>query len=680
MAASSEVVDVTSFGAVGDGKTDDTESIQTAIDSMADRGGTLLFPKGTYVVTSVGIRPGIRYLGYGATIKRPANKLPAEQAEWVRTFDANKRGYLFSSDKDSAPLTIEGFTFDGNFTEQGPYEGYELEHACLIFLVADPQKAGRLRASVRNCTFQNCVADGLSVYTNVELQVSNCTAVDCFRGGLTITGGYSVIQVVQFISKGKTHPTGIDVEVDGAGFGNTRKIELTISGMTLSDGDFDIGVNDESVVLVNNVIAKAPFYIYGGGTSLLKISDSVFGVGEYSSKSNRIVRPGNLTFHNCTFYVDGTSDATQREWACAHIYWNLGDELLFKNQSVQFLDCEFRVGKEIASRDTTYAVYTEADRVEYNNRLMISGGTIETDFDFGVYLNRGGNTTLRNVSINSDTGLSLGSQNKHLFDVLIDDVDFRGSRAYAHINTHATGNKLTHRNFSISADRNIITTRYGIDKNTYLGGRMILGENPPTAETHGLVNDIYRQKQPQSGATYEWICTRSGIGQGAIWKPLKVIGDMTMPLTHAMWTHGHSMTIEYPDRVSMLERRGYYIRVRGNQFSWNWFHFAIPTPVIVDNSRLRVGSILLRFRTGGGTSLKAVHVWDGENRILMDDTVDPSTSEDFQILRFSVPGNPEVYWGLGISLKVEYGESSGFTDAERPLMFDISSAGCDFLS
>ena len=152
-----------------------------------------------------------------------------------------------------------------------------------------------------------------------------------------------------------------------------------------------------------------------------------------------------------------------------------------------------------------------------------------------------------------------------------------------------------------------------------------------------------------------------------------------MPLAYAMWIHGHSMTVEYADRIATLERQGNYIQVTGRAFSSNWFHFAIPTPVIVNDKRLQLGSILLRFRTGGATSLKAIHVWDGETRILVNDSVDPATNEDFQMSRFAVPGNPEVRWGVGISLNAEFGDPENLK-TQRPLMFEVSSAGCDFLA
>ena len=52
-----EVVSVKDFGAVGDGTTDDTTSIQAAINSLGSNGGIVNFPPGTYRCTSE-INPG----------------------------------------------------------------------------------------------------------------------------------------------------------------------------------------------------------------------------------------------------------------------------------------------------------------------------------------------------------------------------------------------------------------------------------------------------------------------------------------------------------------------------------------------------------------------------------------------------------------------------------------------
>lgn len=51
--SSSVYVNVKDFGAIGDGATNDATAIQSAIDSVKITGGTIYFPTGTYVVSSM---------------------------------------------------------------------------------------------------------------------------------------------------------------------------------------------------------------------------------------------------------------------------------------------------------------------------------------------------------------------------------------------------------------------------------------------------------------------------------------------------------------------------------------------------------------------------------------------------------------------------------------------------
>ena len=146
-----------------------------------------------------------------------------------------------------------------------------------------------------------------------------------------------------------------------------------------------------------------------------------------------------------------------------------------------------------------------------------------------------------------------------------------------------------------------------------------------------------------------------------------------MTLAQAMWDHGHSMQIEYPDRLHSSWRPGFDIRVEGTPNTDNWFHFAIPTTVIVNEDRLRVNSVMLRFRTGSNSAfVHAVHIYDGENRIASHDGLRLSP-RDWSFQRFDVPVHPEILWGLGISIGVRF---EGTQPADNRMEF--SSAGCDF--
>ena len=71
------IVSVKSFGAKGDGVTDDAAAIQTAMDSMSG-GGTLEFPAGTYKYSDILrlTKPNVTLWGYGATLI-PTNQTAA---------------------------------------------------------------------------------------------------------------------------------------------------------------------------------------------------------------------------------------------------------------------------------------------------------------------------------------------------------------------------------------------------------------------------------------------------------------------------------------------------------------------------------------------------------------------------------------------------------------------------
>lgn len=147
-----------------------------------------------------------------------------------------------------------------------------------------------------------------------------------------------------------------------------------------------------------------------------------------------------------------------------------------------------------------------------------------------------------------------------------------------------------------------------------------------------------------------------------------------MALEMAMWTHGHDVSVEYPDRMKSEWRAGFFIRLVGKPSTTNWLHFGVPTPVIFKDNRLAIDSALVRLRClATQASITNVHVFDGESRIANHDGLDHSPAS-FQMLRFAVPGRPEVRWGIGVTLGVRF---TGTSDTQNTM--EISSAGCDFI-
>lgn len=155
------------------------------------------------------------------------------------------------------------------------------------------------------------------------------------------------------------------------------------------------------------------------------------------------------------------------------------------------------------------------------------------------------------------------------------------------------------------------------------------------------------------------------------------IQNPNLKLAQASWIHGHSMQVEYPDRLTLVDRKGYYMRVRGKPFTKNWFHFAIPTPVIVNGRRLCVGSVMVRFRVGPGASVHAAHIYDGEKKIASHNGLNLAPQGHWSTPRFDVPTKPDIKWGLGLSLGVAFGDDANLPS--NKLLVEISAAGCDFM-
>lgn len=164
-------VNVKSFGAKGDGTTNDRSSIQNALDSVKNTGGVIYFPVGTYLIQSAILFYSNQTLWFenGATILQGAsiNNL-------MRSYcDASWTGYTGTHD-----CLIYGATFDGGeYTTDNTLVG--IAHCKNIIF--------------ENCTFKN----GYGTWHNLEINSSyNIKVINCIHEGSRRTGdGAEMIQI-----------------------------------------------------------------------------------------------------------------------------------------------------------------------------------------------------------------------------------------------------------------------------------------------------------------------------------------------------------------------------------------------------------------------------------------------------------------------------------------------------
>jgi serine protease AprX len=146
----------------------------------------------------------------------------------------------------------------------------------------------------------------------------------------------------------------------------------------------------------------------------------------------------------------------------------------------------------------------------------------------------------------------------------------------------------------------------------------------------------------------------------------------TTPLVHASWIHGHAARVERPEDLELQRLFGFYSQFVGKPNSFNWFHFAIPTPVIVSGRRLRLDSIMTQSHSGPQAVITSIHIWDSNTNLRRYDGLSLSGSHWFQ--RFDVL-NDHVRFGIGVSIGVRFGTGSA---NDRQLI--LGSCGGDFIA
>lgn len=211
---SGRLLDVAAFGAVGDGRADDTVALQRAFDAaIADRnGGTLVIPPGDYRVTRT-LRIETRDKPDGNITRACA--IQAQGARIVSEIRSVDPVLEIVSRSVVRYLRIDGLEIQGNGSE-----GHGLVLTCL--------ERGRYiyNFCLRDIIVQGCGGDGCRMTGNIfEGQVFNAYFRDNGGNGMTLSHGpeNTVLSAVHFY---------------GCVFGGNR-----VHGVAMIEGAEDVGFN-----------------------------------------------------------------------------------------------------------------------------------------------------------------------------------------------------------------------------------------------------------------------------------------------------------------------------------------------------------------------------------------------------------------------------------------------------
>jgi polygalacturonase len=256
--------DVRSFGATGDGVTNDRAAVQRAIDSCAVRGGTVWFPPGRYLTGSLLLRSHVElYLNAGATLLGSTRLSDyAERVPTLRSYNDLflKHSLLYAEGESDITIRGEG-TIDGQgaafkvTTKEKParymnrpfvirfvrcsnvrVEGVTLTNSAMWmqqYLACENLTIHRIRVynhanknndmmdidGCRNVVVSDCIGDtdddgitlkSTSPYVTENVTITNCVLsshCNAFKTGTESTGGFRNVAISNIVVKPSQAPT-----------------------------------------------------------------------------------------------------------------------------------------------------------------------------------------------------------------------------------------------------------------------------------------------------------------------------------------------------------------------------------------------------------------------------------------------------------------------------------------
>jgi len=214
---------VASFGAKGDGITDDSEAVRAAMTAAAG-GGTVLLPTGTYLVSRDGTEPCALSVPPGVTIEGPGVvKLADDSDTFVSVFEVETSG-----------VTFRGLTIDGNAANQS-VEVNEQRHGILA--------SGATWLRVEDCTIQSCAGDGIQLNGAEDVTISRCRIDGNDRNAVTLyaTGSGNATSRVRIVDNElSAEAQAIDSEPDSDA--TLRDIAVVANRLESTSGDYAIAI------------------------------------------------------------------------------------------------------------------------------------------------------------------------------------------------------------------------------------------------------------------------------------------------------------------------------------------------------------------------------------------------------------------------------------------------------
>lgn len=207
------------FGAMSDGKHDDTDAIQAAIDSLVKiGGGTVRLGTGTYLVTSIKLGPKVSLVGNGngATIIKQAKGhkdnclIVRDIAAALRISDLTvlgeneNRGIFFERSGGYGENQHYLYSNTSNWDKSQAYKWITIDNVCVYkFETGLFIREYGFNINVSNSTF-SYNGNGV-VLSCSDSFIYNCYVANNIKNGLVVNGGSNKVNNIKSIFNGKAN-------------------------------------------------------------------------------------------------------------------------------------------------------------------------------------------------------------------------------------------------------------------------------------------------------------------------------------------------------------------------------------------------------------------------------------------------------------------------------------------
>lgn len=290
-----QVFNVKAYGAVGDGSTDDTSAIQSAINAAIAAGGSVFFPRGTYVVTSSLTVNGDLFI-YGASPR------------------------IASADGATCESLIGRTGTTGDLFLVAGGRQFHVRDICLHRLASGSSSGAAVRVTLSSGLMSLLTVDNVQVmhfYDGIVNESANVTRItrSSFSVGVASSGG-TAIKVLNNVNSDACE-TWVHTNVSS---GMSKFVHAECFSLGVYDNK--VLASDYAVYAVNSIYNSSQVTVQGNRFDIPG-GNRIYIAGTSSSKLSGVKIQGNwVVSDSATDYVIRTNDYVDVVEVHGNIIWS----------------------------------------------------------------------------------------------------------------------------------------------------------------------------------------------------------------------------------------------------------------------------------------------------------------------------------------------------------------------